>query len=221
MTERRQGTGEVSAYRIISIGQGGPVPARQQPRASLDTLEGRRRRIEQLLGAVRARTSFLEPRADGLERMVTAAVAAAKRRHAHTSVISLDRYRTMFSELCYAVRAEAMAGLRQGIANGTMVPVSALLQSATGYEPEFSNLFQPSVREIIGRAEAWMREQLGDVAPKMAFDGFAATLGFHLKALAGGSEEKAAAASAYTDLWLAGCVPVGLMSDRSFLVIVK
>ncbi len=221
MTERRQGTGEVSAYRIISVGQDAPGAGRPPARASLDAPEGRRRRIEQLLGEVRARASVLDPRRPGLERMVTAAMAAAKRRHACTSVISLERYRGMFAELCYAVRAEAMAGMRQGIANGMMVPVPALLRNATGYEPEFAGLFQPSVLDLIAKAEERMQESIGDIAPKAVIDGFAATLGYHLKALACGSEERAAVAARFTELWLAGCIPVGLMSDQSFLVIVK
>ncbi|HSD12488.1 MAG TPA: hypothetical protein VLC10_02925 [Patescibacteria group bacterium] len=222
MTDRQQGTGEVSAYRIISVGHGETATVGAPPsRASLETLEGRKRRIEHLLAQVRQRKAFLEPQGHGLERKVTAAVAAAKRKHACTSVVSLERYRGMFGGLCYAIRAEALAGLRQGIANGMMVPVPALLRSATGYEPTFANLFQPHVLETIRRAESWMHEHVGDIAPNAVFDGFAATLGFHLKALAGGSEEKAAMVAPFTELWLSGCIPVGLMSDQSFLVIVK
>ncbi|MEY4745328.1 MAG: hypothetical protein RL272_1273 [Candidatus Parcubacteria bacterium] len=220
MNGRQQGSGDVTAYRIISIGPA-ETPAPPAATAPLATLEGRKRAIERLLAEHRQRKFCLEPRSKGLERQVTSAVAAAKRRHACTSIVSLERYRGMFSELCYAIRTEAFAGLRQGIANGMMVPVSALLRNATGYEPAFSNLFQPPVLDIIGRAGAWMDEHVGDVAPKAAFDGFAATLGYHMKALAGGSDEKAAIVAPFTALWLSGCIPVGLMTDQTFLVIVK
>ena len=227
----------IAAYRILNVGaedtnpppRPAPVnPPRKAtvmgmapvvPRAEQDE---KVKAIESLAAAVRAKKSLLAPRTKDVEQAVTAAMAALRRKHQRSSVISVGQFRQTFNGLPYAVREEALAGLRTGIANGVMLPLGQLLTNATGYgPPAVERAVVASVKEAIEKAEAWFIENLSDVAPKSVADGLRATLGMHVMAIASGDVNRIATIAHFTDMWLAGHVPVGVLTDNSFLVLVE
>lgn len=234
----RESERSIAAYRIINVGPedtnppsrpaSGAKPVRKPtvigmaPVAPRTEQDEKVRAIESLAAAVRAKKSFLAPRTKDVEQAVTAAVIAMRRKHQRTSVISIGQFRQTFNALPYAVREEALAGLRAGIANGVMLPLSQLLTNATGYGPPAAErAIVSSVKEAVEKAETWFSENLSDVAPKSVIDGFRATLGMHVMAIANGDASRIATVAHFTDMWLAGRIPVGVLTDNSFLVLVE
>lgn len=227
----------VATYRIINVDKNAAPPPKPTPAARparkptelglapvVPTAEkdGKVRAIEALATAVRAKKSFLAPRTKDVEPAVTSAMVALHRKHQRTSVVSVGQFRQTFNGLPYAVREEALAGLRTGIANGVMLPLAQLLANATGYgPPAVERALVASVKEAVEKAEAWFSENLSDVAPKSVIDGFRATLGMHVMAIANGESSRIATIARFTDMWMAGHLPVGVLTDNSFLVLVE
>ena len=228
----------IATYRIINVGPevvtpapmstAGAKPVRKPTVVGLAPVvprpeqDGKVKAIETLAASVRAKKSFLAPRTKDVEQAVTAAMIAVRRKHQRTSVISVGEFRKTFNGLPYAVREEALAGLRNGIANGLMLPLTQVLTNATGYgPPAVERAVVASVKDAVEKAESWFIENLSDVAPKPVIEGLRATLGMHVMAIANGEPGRIATVAHFTDMWLAGRIPVGVLTDNSFLVLVE
>ena len=233
---QRNGTYHIKPQRIIEVGgttvvgrpAAKPALARKpttqgmSPASDDRSVEQRSHAIDGLLASYRGRKTFLQPRSVDVEQRVTAAMATIGRKFSRTSIISIEAFRRNFNELPFAVRGEAYAGLRQGIENGLAMPAAALLCIGTGFDLKHDRVFQPSaVKDLVSRASAWLSETAGDVLPQVVIDGFAEVLGIRLRALANGSPDLIRKVEPFGEMWDRGYAPVGLLTDQSFLVIVK
>jgi len=179
------------------------------------------RTIERLATSFRDKQSYLSVRTNALEKLVLAGMASANRKFGRVSVISVGQYRQTFNALPCSVREEALAGLRTGIERGIVMPLSAILHDATGYLPAAAErAMVPIVRIAADKADAWFMEHASDIVPKAVTDAFRLTIGYHAMAAASDDPWRVAGAASFTELWRAGHIPVGVLTDNSFLVIV-
>lgn len=182
--------------------------------------DGRIRNIERTLAAFRDKRSFLGPRTRDIEKHAVAGLHAASKKFARVSFISVPEYRKTFNSLPCAVRDEALVGLRSGIEKGIMVPLERILHDATGYLPAAAHrAMLPAIRLVADKADAWFMENASDIVPKAVSDVLRTTIGFYAMAEASGDVSRLQGIRPFLELWRAGHVPAGLLTDNSFLVI--
>ncbi|HTK04263.1 MAG TPA: hypothetical protein VL500_01665 [Candidatus Eisenbacteria bacterium] len=180
------------------------------------------RTIERLAMSFRDKRTHLSARTGGLERNVVAGMAAAHRKFGRISVVSVSAYRQTFNALPCAVRDEALAGLRTGIEKGIMITLPTILHDATGYLPVAADKAMVAmIRIAADKADAWFMENASDIVPKAVTDAFRLTIGLHAMAVASDDPWRISGAMPFTELWRAGHIPVGVLTDNSFLVIVE
>jgi hypothetical protein len=176
--------------------------------------------IERMVAAFRDKRSFLSPRTRDVEPRVIAGLQAANKKLARVSFISVPEYRKTFHALPCAVRDEAFAGLRSGIEKGVVVPLERILHDGTGYLPAAAGrAMVPLIRVVADRGDAWFLENASDIVPKAFTDAFRTTIGIFAMAQASDEVWRLNGVRPFIELWRSGHVPVGLLTDNSFLVI--
>jgi hypothetical protein len=192
-----------------------------QRREEAEAAERRRQALNEFLTKLEKREFDFAGRAKGLESMVTAAFAALGRSHGRTMVLATKKIEAMMREALPDVLIEApTAALRQNI--GELLEMK-MLGLFAGSGISLSDL-PIDVRTRIGVMAETLRGQLPKevtaiIDADIVVDAYKATLAYHGKAILDGKH--ADKIVQFTMLWKQGWFPVGLLKDKSFLVIVK
>jgi hypothetical protein len=178
--------------------------------------------IDAVMAPFACRAFRLNARTDDLPRHVTSLVCSADLRHAKTVYVSLREFKRSVEALPEGVRAEVIGGFRAGLEHATSFGIDALLKRIAGPAIDPEPMLRTKLKDrVFGKLASDIDTATGGLMPPMVREGIGRALAFHAAAIAARRGDAVAKLAVVTGIYKAGHLPVGLLKDGSFLVIVE